>query len=360
VYNFFNVDEADCTPVKYILKSMPFKPDVILLHWVTGFVTAANLRELQLALQVPVLWRMVDMSPFTGGCHYPNRCVGYQQHCGNCPALRSQKPEDLSFRNLMRRRKWLKDLPLTFIPCTTESEELVKSSSIGREHIVHKIMISGDGQVFRPAADKAFLRQSYGLPEDRFIFFFGCQHILDPRKGFDRLTKNLDMLHARLSEEERKRVLLVYASRYSEVSPDIFPFEAISLSFAHSEEQLASYYQLADVFISPSVEDAGPMMVVESVLCGTPVVAYRIGLAPDVLVDGWNGYSFPLQGPENLVDGMERLVRADKETFGQFCLNARTFAMERFNRAEEVKAYLDWIQKISQRQAYGDQTAEVG
>ncbi|HAK12692.1 MAG TPA: glycosyl transferase family 1, partial [Chitinophagaceae bacterium] len=67
--------------------------------------------------------------------------------------------------------------------------------------------------------------------------------------------------------------LLVYASRYSEVSPDIFPFDAQQLPFANTEQALAKYYQLADLFISPSIEDAGPMMILESLPCGTPVIA---------------------------------------------------------------------------------------
>lgn len=349
IYNFFNAGEDVCIDAKYLLKSLPFQPDVVMLHWVTGYVTSVNLRDFYQAVQVPILWRFNDLNAFTGGCHYTKTCLRYHEGCGQCPALRSNQLEDLSYKNLQLRKQLLKTIPLSFVSSTSEIDQQVRSSALGKQQAVNKILISADIELFQPAADKKVLRQSLQLPEDKFIIFFGCQHILDPRKGFDRLLHNLKQLHERLTPAEREKVLLVYASRYSEVSPDIFPFTAQQLPFANTEQALAQYYQLADLFISPSIEDAGPMMILESLLCGTPVIAYNIGLAPDAIQHAQNGFIYPLNGPGDLSDGMLELIRASAEDYQAFCRNARTFAAGHFSHKREVQAYLDLFQKITNK-----------
>jgi len=57
---------------------------------------------------------------------------------------------------------------------------------------------------------------------------------------------------------------------------------------------LARCYAAADVFACPSIEDSGPMMINESMMSGTPVVAFRMGVVEDLLEDGSTGRIVPL------------------------------------------------------------------
>jgi D-inositol-3-phosphate glycosyltransferase len=52
---------------------------------------------------------------------------------------------------------------------------------------------------------------------------------------------------------------------------------------------LARAYQAADFFVSPSTNETGPMMAGEAMACGRPLIAYPIGIAPDLVVPGLNG-----------------------------------------------------------------------
>jgi glycosyltransferase involved in cell wall biosynthesis len=88
-------------------------------------------------------------------------------------------------------------------------------------------------------------------------------------------------------------------------------------------------------------------MILESLLCGTPVIAYNIGLAPDAIQHEQNGFIYPLHGPGDLSDGMLKLIRASGEDYQGFCRNARTFAAEQFSHKREIQAYLDLFKKIT-------------
>jgi len=60
--------------------------DIIHLHWISGFLSAADIARL-LALGKPVVWTMHDERAFTGGCHYTFECGGFASGCETCPQL---------------------------------------------------------------------------------------------------------------------------------------------------------------------------------------------------------------------------------------------------------------------------------
>jgi glycosyltransferase involved in cell wall biosynthesis len=55
-------------------------------------------------------------------------------------------------------------------------------------------------------------------------------------------------------------------------------------------EELASYYQMADVFVFPSTWDTFGIVMIESLACGTPVAAYPVTGPKDVVLSQIDGY----------------------------------------------------------------------
>ncbi len=77
-------------------------PDIVNLHWVgDGFLKVEDLKK----IRKPIVWSLHDMWAFTGGCHYDFGCGKYLQACGACPALGSQKENDISRWLFNRKRK---------------------------------------------------------------------------------------------------------------------------------------------------------------------------------------------------------------------------------------------------------------
>ena len=74
-------------------KISALKPDVVHVHWIAdGFLRIESLSK----FKTPIVWTLHDMWAFTGGCYYDSGCGRYQNECGSCPLLGSDKQDDLS------------------------------------------------------------------------------------------------------------------------------------------------------------------------------------------------------------------------------------------------------------------------
>ena len=75
--------------------------------------------------------------------------------------------------------------------------------------------------------------------------------------------------------------------------------------FQESPAALAQYYQAADVYLHAARADTFPTTVLESLACGTPVVASAVGGIPDQIVDGRDGL---LVDPDEVTVRVLRMV----------------------------------------------------
>jgi len=67
-------------------------------------------------------------------------------------------------------------------------------------------------------------------------------------------------------------------------------------------------YRQADVFVHPSREDCFPLVILEAMSAGLPVVASREGGIPDEVVDGTTGLLFPKGDAESLSRCLEMVL----------------------------------------------------
>ncbi len=74
--------------------------------------------------------------------------------------------------------------------------------------------------------------------------------------------------------------------------------------------QLPAWYCAADVTVLPSEREGMPNSVLESLACGTPVIATRVGGVPEVMTDPVAGELLGERTPRALVDAVRRLLSA--------------------------------------------------
>src|SRR5206468_12248001 len=111
--------------------------------------------------------------------------------------------------------------------------------------------------------------------------------------------------------------LVVFGNRDDKNVPD-FPFKASFLGRISNDEQLALNYAAADAFLIPSLEDNLPYTVMESLSCGTPVIAFTTGGIPDMVHHEYNGYLAKYRSSESFADGMEWIFKhPEKEKLQQ-------------------------------------------
>ncbi len=116
---------------------------------------------------------------------------------------------------------------------------------------------------------------------------------LAPQKGFDRLLEAVSLsiphrpdLHLHLCGDGPQRVALTQQAQQLGI--------AHAVTFHGFVDNIASIYRQAHVVILSSHYEAMPMVVIEAIACGTPVVAFDCDFGPrEVITDGLNGFLVP-------------------------------------------------------------------
>lgn len=104
-----------------------------------------------------------------------------------------------------------------------------------------------------------------------------------------------------------------------------------------SQAELARYYGRARAMVLPSLSEGLGRVVVEAMLCGTPVVASRVGGIPDLVRDGDNGWLVPAADESALAQVLRHaLTSADIEAVGR---RAQQFAQAYFSPSNYLAAH---------------------
>jgi glycosyltransferase involved in cell wall biosynthesis len=109
-------------------------------------------------------------------------------------------------------------------------------------------------------------------------------------------------------------------------------------------KQLATAYQSADVFVLPTLLEGMPLVVVEAMASGVPVITTDHGPG-DIVRDGIDGYIVPIRDSNAITEKLEYL-RANPEIRRQMGCNARQRALE-FTWSRYCEAAADAVQKLS-------------
>ncbi len=280
--------------------------EVINLHWVAaGFLSIRNISRLA-KLCKPIVWTLHDMWAFTGGCHYSGECERYVNSCGSCPQLNSDKDGDITRRIWTRKERAYSRLNLTIATPSKWLAECARRSSLLSGVRVEVIPYGLNTNIFK-SINKLTARSILNLPENKKIILFGAMSSTsDKRKGFSFLHKAINYLNEIIANPEDYYLLVFGASHPKNNEP--FPFEINYAGSFSDDVSLALLYSCADVFVAPSLEDNLPNTVIESLACGTPVVAFNVGGMPDMIDHKKNGYLAKYKDVEDLSRGINWIL----------------------------------------------------
>jgi len=312
--------------------------DIIHLHWVNhGFLNPKHIAEIA-ELNKPVVWTFHDSNAFTGGCHVRYSCDHFKNECGNCPLLKDADPNDASHRIWLQKRDAYDKLDFNIVAPSLWMQRSITESSLMRGKTVSQIPNTLETDVFKPT-DKTSAKEKLGLPKDKFIFLSGFMPSRkDMHKGTGYLLESLELLKNRLGDKAGQVELVVFGNRNTEDMPE-FPIKTSFMGTINDDERLALCYSAADAFLIPSLEDNLPNTVMESLACGTPVVAFTTGGIPDMVVHEQNGYLAEYRSSESFTDGMEWIIdHADKAKLQQ---NARRTVMDKFSEEVIAKKHIE-------------------
>lgn len=275
------------------------KPDIVHLHFIgAGTLPIRDFRS----IQCPIVWTLHDMLAFTGGCHYTGGCERFREKCGSCPTLCSTSEDDLSRTNWTRKKHAWENLKLTLVsPSNWLADEARRSSLMATQRVM-VIPYGIDLRCFTPM-DKLQARKTFGMSSDRFVIAFGAARLTDSRKGLDLLWDGLQRFNQGVGNGNCE--LLVFGGGAWTPSGSSIPFRNVGT--IDDDQKLALLYSAADVFCAPSREENLANTALESLGCGTPVIAFKIGGFPDIIDHGQTGYLANPFAATSLADGLEFL-----------------------------------------------------
>ena len=276
--------------------------DIIHLHWVSDFIDYPTFFQ---AIKKPIVWTLHDSWPFCGICHYFFDCEGYKKRCGCCPFLHSNDDHDLSYQIWKKKQVIYKDLDLHIVTPSRWLGDCAKQSSLMERFPVIVIPNCLDINEFRPLNEKEISPRWRNFQEKRFekpfVLYGAMNAATDKIKGFSNLLSALGLLQERNHANDFE--LIVFGAAESELSMDVsIPIHYVG--YVYDTHELVSLYNLASVMVVPSLTENLSCAIMESLSCGTPVVAFNIGGNGDMIEHKVNGYLAQEKDDADLAQGI--------------------------------------------------------
>ncbi len=238
------------------------------------------------------------------------------------------------------------------------SDRVVAATEVDRAQILRHYgdlapisIISGgvDLQRFQPKP-RAAARADIGVREGKVLLFVGRIQRL---KGLEVLLRAF-ALARQTGQADDTRLLIVGGlpvrigrgvghetreiGRLQRLSQRLGIADQVTFVGAVQQNRLADYYSAADATVMPSSYESFGLVAVESLACGTPVVATRVGGLSTIVRDGETGFLVPWRDPQLFADRIGLLL-ADTALRDRLAAQARP-SVERFGWEHIAGAHL--------------------
>jgi len=244
------------------------------------------------------------------------------------------------YRYYLERKKYsTKNFNKGITPSQRTKNHILNNYNVSSKDI-SLIPLGVDCNEFSPNNSKLYkkiIREKYKIPLNALLILF---------VGANFWSKGLKFILESLAIEKEVWLLVVGSGLNS-----YFRYYSNKLGiskrviFAGHVEHVNQYYSSSDIFVFPSVYEVFPMVCLEAMASGLPVLSTEVGGVEDYLEEGYNGF-FIKQDPNDIANKI-RLFRKDKELKQNMGKNARKTA-EKFSWSKIADRYIEICKKITQ------------
>lgn len=314
-----------------------FKPDVVqLFNLHAYYINSYQLLEyLKSKTNIPVVYTMFDEFPYMGRCCFSVGCDQFKTKCVKCPH-KINYPRSLFFDRasycFKRKKKIYQDFNhITFASVKWCCERAKESALLRDKPIIELDNPINYDKVFFPRKTER-LRKELGIPENnRVILTVAVASI--PTKGgkyFVELAKKM---------QDVKDITFVYVGY--DVNNWEIPSNMITIGFVRSQNLLAEYYSLADLFVCTSLADLTPNACLDALGCGTPLAGFSEGGVPYCASEGYGTFVKTFD-----IEALVEVVNATQKKTERRIKEVRDYAYQRYSGNIVYERYLDIYKSI--------------
>lgn len=334
---YWLANDIDVFNSSHILKMEQFKKaDVVHCHNLHS--NYFNLSTLQKMSRLkPIVWTFHDMWPITAHCaHAFDGKIGKSGFFA-CPALNT--PPAIAWHNekyLTKRKSGIYKNSNFHIATPSKWLADKVGQSVLKDKPLSVIYNGIDTSVFRPY-DKQESRQSLGLPPDkRIVLIVAKGGASNPWKGGNYAQEVI-----RAFKDDPRVFFVDLGGDTTQESPH---FKTVG--YVADQNTLAKYYSIADILLYPSVADNCPLVVLEAMACGLPVVSFTTGGIPEIIDHKKTGYVAEYKNTDDLIIGIESILALNPSETEEMKSNAIKIINNSFTLNMMVDNYINLYKKL--------------
>ena len=334
---YWLANDIDIFSSDHILKTPEFKnADIVHCHNLhSNYFNLVTLEKM--ATIKPVVWTFHDMWPITAHCAHSFDGKLKKSGFFSCPSLDIYPPIAWHNEKYLENKK-AKIYSNSNFHIVTPSKWLAEK--IGQSILKNKplsVIYNGiDTNIFKPLrSDLNKLRSDLGLPTDKKIILSVVKKRDDPWKGWPFIVEIAEQF------KDSKDIIFINIGRIAGDGSNLLGIPPVS-----EEEILAKYYSAADILLYPSIADNCPLVVLEAMTCGLPVVSFNTGGIPELVEHKTNGYIAEYKNTNDLKVGIEYLLNLSSQEIEKMGKDSITKIKSSFTLDKMAGQYINLYRQL--------------
>ena len=303
------------------------QPDILHLHNLHACALLHGDLEL-IPQHIPLVWTMHDCWPFAPWAYRWQTETGSDETQG--AELRPEAEGSACRAQFFARRKNL----ILVSPSRWLALQAEKSSCMDIRKEVIPNGVPND--VFAPVS-KLVAKAELGMDPSKIWLGLSAASF-DLRKGADILMDAMAIMR-------RSDIgIILWGSSKNMRVPDCV--EVFSAGYVREESRQALLYSACDLFVCPSRIDNLPNTVLESMACGTPVIASDVGGIPEMVRPGQTGWLYTPNTATEFVRAFQE-ANHDREHWALYGKRCRDTVEAEFSLEQQAASYLELYLEMS-------------
>ncbi len=303
-------------------------PDVVHLHCLNGhFINVYRLLNYLKKNRIKTVLTLHAEIMHTAGCEHAMECEKWKTLCYSCPKIKGlishyfRDDAKACYRKMQNAFKGFDNL--TVVGVSSWLTDRAKQSPIFDKGTVFKTVYNGiDVSTFK-VTDYEELYEKYNIPKDKKVVLYATPNFNHPIKGGKYVIE---------AAKKLPHIQFVIVGFNGDKS--ILPKNVIPIAHTKDKNEMAQFYNLADVTLLTSKRETFSMVVAESLSCGTPVVGFEAGAPETIAIPKYTAFSE--QGNvEALTENLERFLNNNFDS-EEISKEAR----EKYDRENMVENYI--------------------